>query len=285
MEAKNILYAVYVDDSNVQYFRHFFPEEYLEYISNGEISCVGAVYEKTACGVMLTSMSTDGINLNWIYVAPNYRRKGIASFLHSRVRIYADVHNLHINTVLPITSDKEEIVVFLRSLGYELEEYGARFKFCIKDIDMSAFSSNVSRNARTLQELGSINSYLRDLEKNSDLYIEVEEITEMSPILSTFIIHSDKIKGCLLMSRTSEEMIEIPFLYINGENPAQNAVYFKDMVYHSIYNAKKAGLSDDTVITTSCVVPVGAKLVRTFVKNPEETVFYRATLSFDTDTF
>lgn len=283
METNNFLSAVAVTSANLQHFSSFFPKEYLAYIENGDIQGVGVIYENVACGVMLTSISPDIINLYWIYIAEDYRRKGLATFLHSKAGIYASVHKLTINTILPITSNQEELLSFLRSLGYKLEEQGSRFCFRMEDVDVSHFKHEPTKNVYSLQEVSSIQSFLHDLEKNNELLIDTEEVSEMSSTLSSVIINKGKLEGCILIRQDVENTIEISFLYIHGETTAQSAMRFINLISHCIENAKKEGLSPATIICASCITPVGVKFVKTFVKNAEETVFYRATLSGNED--
>ena len=285
MEQKSPLSMVQLNSENLQYFTVFFPEEYLRSIETEEISGIGVVYENISCGVLLYNISEDTVKLHWLYMAPDYRRKGFAAFLHSRIRIYAKVYGCDITTVLPITENNEDVLSFLRSEGYAIEENGAGFEFSLKNIDTSRFVRNTAGKAYTLQEAGSINAFLNQLRKDGELLIDPEEISEMSPYLSTITVHDANVSGCMLIRQEDAKNAEIAFLYLDGNSAAKSAVDFMNMLNRSIESAEQIGIAKDITIHASCVTPTVAKLVKNFVKGARETVFYRGIILNDKNLF
>lgn len=84
-----------IGKSNYAYFKDFIPD--MKGIDNplsDELLMFGAICENLAVGVLLLGVRGDFAEITWLFVHPNYRRRGVASALLSEVMRHAD--RLHI---------------------------------------------------------------------------------------------------------------------------------------------------------------------------------------------
>ena len=275
MELQERFQTVRLTQENIEYFRSFFPEEFLPHIESGEYSGIGMVYHKIACGVLLASDEGDALFLQWLYIAPDYRRRGFAGLLMMGVRAQAVTRRIPIRTGITISAAKEEMLAFLRQYGFQLEAEGCSNVFTLGQLRASAFVRKQSRKAYTLKEKPQIQSFLNMLEKEGKLLIDLSEQNELWDALSTFTVQDAKINSCLLLRSAGENLLEVAFLYLHAKTSTEAAMNFMAMLGRSLESAQELGLPDTMELRADCITPQTEALLQKMLLDKKETVLYR----------
>ena len=129
-----------VGAENLKYFKGAFTEED---VKSADLM-LGAIYEDASAGGLAVSEDGDDYLILSLYVAEDYRRKGIGRALIDELQRYAAGNGMRaIRSVYELNGNTEEYKLFLENLGFtEIEEYGSLRRFGISDVDTSKLDND-----------------------------------------------------------------------------------------------------------------------------------------------
>ncbi len=124
-----------VGAENLKYFKGAFTEDD---VKSADLM-LGAIYEDASAGGLAVREDGDDYLILSLYVAEDYRRKGIGRALIDELERYAAGNGMRaIRSVYELNGNTEEYKLFLENLGFtEIEEYSKLVSFSVSDVDLT----------------------------------------------------------------------------------------------------------------------------------------------------
>ena len=210
-----------IGKENISAFRHLFGG----FDHSSSILCVGAIEEESAAGVAAFSDMGDSLFLDYIYVAPEFRRRGIATALINETvseLIPLGLAALHVN--YPEKAD--DIHKFILADGFRIFRDGKAFRVRVKDLIESraarkllsgALRHRVSEvSALNIMEKKTLKKHLRDSDLDPGLTDDCSYEWELS------LVTMDKKSGMpagIVLCKLSKDTIVLSYLINFSDDP------------------------------------------------------------------
>ena len=277
---------------NSSVFERLMPEELYSVLSMPGYFALGAIWEeegeKYAAGTLVFEI-TEGFNgeenvigavLHWIYVAEQFRKKGIADALVKEVLNVLDVSGIELlRCDLPMGSEYDFLCFYLEQWGFEfrhMEKYEC--EVTLEEVKQNPFWQR--KNEKRVEPLSefSDNEVIKGIRQFRDMPympVDLEEALELcDKDISCGIWEDGSIKGLLLMQKKSKEKLELLFARsLNGE-PQQmiDLFLFAEQQLEKKY-------TPETKIHIKCHMESSARLIAYFLPEAQPLLVRRGVLS------
>lgn len=229
--------ATFINIDNAVFFLSILPEELIF----SSTILIGAIdKEGTACGVLgakeqkYGKMDKKMINLQFIYVHPDYRRQGAATAMlnlleqYGRSRECAGIHAKYL-----VTDDMMSLWSYLESNGFETDEEG--FSDMLFRIPYALLEKLIpSRKIKIPEKIVRLKDINRDQKNN---FLQYSKHKQLLPIgayndtLSSFAFDaSEKIKAGVLIIDSPSGDIDFREMLLIGNNPKILGVVLIDVL-------------------------------------------------------
>lgn len=261
-----------ITQNNFNYFKDFFPDpEKYELGRAKELCLLGAVLDGCACGALALNISDSQTELAWIYVAPEYRNRGIArEMLDFLLREENDL-----GTIIAVYPDEGESGFFLDRLFFEhnflIDTYKSfEFSFSVDDALKSprlAFLKNFQNKDKhhrffTLEEAPP--RLLRSFDK-TNLY----DLKKYDRNLSIICSENEEFRGILLVRRVSEDEINLEYAYTYRARAWVLFAMFYELTRRVVMALRKGILHRNTILTFQLQGNKGSVLARKCMEQSE----------------
>ena len=218
-----------INPDNIKVYRNLISDEYYDDIVAGRKRALGAVRMKAGrsrcAGIAVyridvqTITNAPVIKLDWIYVAQEFRRQGVANMLMAELAGLAmqdDEAFISVNMNIPDASDREmqeefdALEGFIRSWNFRLNvDAGRVFRISIESLKDNKYFNGQPEGVKSLAELGSsgremIQRFFRQHNKDYDEKMRVfayEHYDFFDPDVSCAIVTGGVITAIFLVHR------------------------------------------------------------------------------------
>jgi len=213
-----------VAEENLEYFQDFIPKSNADHVIwQSSFIVLGAVQDGTSCGVLILGKQKQIAQIQWVYVAPDYRLQGIAGEMLTYVMQNAAVFGIR-NIIGCYESLPAYYPLDRLFLGHDFSietEKSYNYRLTAQDlITRPKFISAVNRYKRTL---GKVSFYklseapgyiLRDSIINKEYKLE-----KYHQELSSIAVIGTELVGYLLMQEGADGNYHLEILETDGSNP------------------------------------------------------------------
>jgi len=256
-----------VDKTNLEFFKSYIPPGIYSKLSRQNVLAIGAVEDTTAIGVMVVEIKDKAVMILWVFVADDYRRRGVASMLFVELENAAIADNLtEIRTAFSEEDNAEIMTALLEKHEYICAPIPSSGIYTIKLADVKW---SVLEKARTNEQLMTwadvpnvlLRVYGSKLAKEKEITVDLPLIKDDYLPYSMAAVQSGEITGVCLYKPVSDTRAELNFL---RGNTASLGVMLR-----SSLEAIKAEYPVDVRISMSGADGSGLKLLRGLVGEVE----------------
>ncbi len=264
--------------STMELFSAFLPETLKEeYVAGRTMSFYGIVEDDIACGLMVLSPDGEEMELLYLYLAKSHRGKGLASRMFGELMLLLREQGVAAITAVYPSEECDSLHKILRSYGADMEETEkGTFSFTIASLKGQKLLLGTTPNMVSLEAIP-------DYQLRQLCYDIVEEGKDFIPMpikkesymaeCSGVYVKDGEAQGVILLKKTGENSVAIPYLYSKALNP--RAVL---EMFCFIYSKAAKALSEDTVCQLHAISGSLTALLEKFLNVTSEKQV-KATLS------
>lgn len=281
-----------INTVNGSVFERLMPEELYSVITMPGYFALGAIWEeeseKYTAGTLVFEI-TEGFNgeenvigavLHWIYVAEQFRKKGIADALMKELLNVLDASAIDLlRCDLPMGDEYDFLCFYLEQWGFEfrhMEKYEC-------DVTMEELKQNPfwkRKNKKRVESLAEFSEStviqgVRQFQDMPYVPVDLEEAYGLcDKDVSCAIWEDGSIKGLILIQKKSKEKLELLFARSLNEEPEQMI----DLFLFAGQELEKK-YTPETKIHIKCHMESSAKLIAYFLPNAQPFLVRRGVLS------
>lgn len=212
--------TVLIDNKNIMFFAPYIPQQLIKQLASPDWMALGAVEEGTAISALVTYYATERLSLEWLYVTPERRRRGVANSMLDTLQNAVKNGNTRMITA---SFDHKE---YGRSLCALLEKCG--FEYPEEDVPAAVYETPLaslkldglrasSAHKKSVILLPNVPAHT--LNRLSQKLADLPVAPSLLPLrkadylpCSTAFVSAAGIKGICLL-RGGDEFIELSYLY------------------------------------------------------------------------
>lgn len=245
--------------------KDFIFQDVYDRIKEENIFCICATESQLITGVLVIEVHAYDAELLCISVAPDYRRKKIATGLIQKAKqILSKTHVLHLHTTCcypqPILTELDK---FFQANQFEKEteaSFAYQFPFS-KLLDHPILQKELSASHKThifsLEHTPDFSFREFNQSLASKLHYQPFQKSDYLPDISCTYMIEQKVVGCVLVAATNDGGLALRFAYINNQSQTPTALI--SMLLFAIQAAKKT-YSAETMVYTVCFNQISNQL-------------------------
>lgn len=218
----NHMEIIMVTEENLSYFLDFIPKKNENHIIwQHSFLMVGAVVEGISCGILILGKKNDITQLQWVYVAPDYRMQGIASAMLDSVR--ENAKELGIWRIIACYESDYPLDRLLLSRGFLVRsEKSYNYQMSIRELlKRPRFLAAFKRYKQTIGNMSffPLNDMPGYVLRNSIISREYE-LNNYNKFLSCAAVIERSLVGYILIQENDNKNYHLEILETDGKNPA-----------------------------------------------------------------
>lgn len=271
-----------ITENSVDAFENMAEKIYLYPLEKNGHYCIGAVDDlsekKVSQGILIFDVSMEDseiyAQLSWLYVAEQYRSKGIGEELMNEFyRILNETGVKNVYADIPFPEDYDELCAFLEDWGFDFE--------LVDDYTFTASLSALSNNpvftkklqnslVRSLREINSTEwkRVVNYLDKNSDYEDFDYDIDLYEVDISCVIFRGSMPIGMFLVKANGAKQLEPAVLSVIAGSPP--SVTYQMLL--SAFHAAQAKYGQNKEIYIKCKSQKTARLIDYFFKDAQPSI-------------
>jgi len=249
----NINMQIYVlNDNSRKTFKGMYNEP-LFVQSNENVFALGIVEDGKPAGILVSYVFLDEIAIQWMYVAEEFRRKGIASKLVQAIIFTAKKSNVS-DIYMTFIKDELAVEAILKKNGFTVHKNPNWMSFEATIADLKTVSEEDVRPV-TLSSFMTVgmaaveefNKYISKSASKIGVPLSVDP-RDYSPFSCCSLVDG-KIDSLLLVDTNEKgDLVEMPWIYL-GKNASDEA----PAMYNATINALKATYEPETRLVVNCI--------------------------------
>lgn len=251
-----------VRKENQEAFENLMPGIFWE----KEYFILGAIEENTACGVIAVHQENTIFNIQYIYVAEEFRRRGIGTALLESLHIVAKQCGMDVAYCqFAENTDTEPFVKYLKKNLFNRDEKDSTiYKVLFKDLSTKLLDREPRVSDGDLLPLSEVASgvwkgfkyRLEQLSVAEDNIPEIEKKIVYDQEVSFLLVRNGEPEGCILIKRQEDDYVLACFCVLGHINPLDMMGLFQ-----ASYQVMKDSCNQDTKITINALTETTKKMV------------------------
>ncbi len=255
-----------VREENQTYFEPLMPKEEWERAD----LVLGAIEEGTACGILAVSEEAEStLSLRYLYVAEDYRRRGMASELLSVLHEIGRRQGIDMTICqYALTKEQEDLDLCLSKNLFTLDEIQSPvYRTTFSDLSPKYFGKKPDENTLkkavvplsevTAKTWNQFTKKLEHLQEDKEMTTELEVKYMYDPEASFLLIKKGEPAGCILFEQLEEDFLLSYFCVFKDASPVDMMHLFQ-----ASYENLKTRCSASSSIYINALTEATEKLVK-----------------------
>lgn len=269
-----------VNEKNKEYFVPLMPE----HIWKESDLVFGAVYEDTACGILAVTESGDTmLSISYLFVAEEFRRKGIAAALLAELHKQAAYVGMDATVCQYVQNSDTEALTQCFSSGLFEEDELKSPVYAIAFGELPEKLLSREKPAEYVLPLSQVtgimwNGFLEHLENMSNEQGTVPDLKDKSAYdqdAGFFLMSEGEVKGCILFEKQEKDYILSYFCILGQVSPVKMMALFQES-----YRVLKKSCTADTKIYVNTLTETTQKMILQITEGKAQMIGEAVTLYY-----
>ncbi|MBE5926377.1 MAG: GNAT family N-acetyltransferase [Lachnospiraceae bacterium] len=266
-----------VRNENQEAFENLMPSMFWEKAD----FVLGAVDENTACGIIAVCEEDTLFNIQYIFVAEEFRRRGIATALIEGIHLMAKECKIDVTYCqYAENADTESLTNCFKKNLFDRDENSSHiYKVLFKDLSVKLLDGKSRMPEDDIWPLAEVTSvvwksftYKLNQLAEEDTIPEIEKKANYDQDASFLLMHKGEPVGCILLKKYEESYILSCFCVFGNVSPME-----KMRLFQASYQIMKERCSQDTEITVNALTETTKKMVLSLTDGKAKQVGIAAT--------
>lgn len=257
-----------ITDENKSYFEPLMPKEQWE----SSDLFLGAIQDETACGILAAAEDDKVLEISYLYVAEEYRNRGIASaLLESLHQIGQDSGMDGELCQFLLNDDTKELDSCLAENLYAMDDLSSTvYSVTLGELPGKYFGGQMENTGNLLLPLSKVtaktwNLFLERIAANqqgTDTMVRLEAMSAYDPSCSFLLMEHDLPQGAILFENRGEDYL-LSYFCAMGKSASMNMM----ALFRAGYQVLMADCSRETKIYINALTETSEKMVVQMTEN------------------